>query len=544
MPKALHAPHQHIKRSAGKSACASAAYRSGEKIHDPRTGQTFDYTRKQRVDGTLVLGWQGTAAELWQAVELAEARKDAKLADEHEISLPQCMTVEHRAELAVKLAQVLAEEYGKDSGKLAPAMACIHNLRPPKPGEARTDNPHVHVMLATRAADPATVTGLAAEKLPCHWSKAKRDTHGLAFESQSDRCTRIRALVADTINRQLLFRGYDMDANRVEHRSYADIGLEQIPQKHLGPAATAMERRGVQTELGDHNRRVVDLTSRREALQASAAQVRESVRSVSAEIHDLAEYRDALQQRLAEQRRASVLAREAKATEGMTPEELRKRAQTWRSLSAPATPEMKKQRQILDRLEYRHADGWCKDGTAADELRQAEKALDEIRGKTPWLKKVLPFARPAELREATERVAKLEHEVAKLPKWIEQATERLEQMRTRRQSSWEQSRGDRHAAADYCDAEAREAEARERAEQQRRAERLEQIDALRQERVAKYGYDPMAESHQEYQRRMEQERMEREARAAEAARELRALQAKAASDYEYEAEPDDGPELG
>ncbi len=38
-----------IARSSGRSATAAAAYRAGEKIHDNRTGQTFDYTRKKEV---------------------------------------------------------------------------------------------------------------------------------------------------------------------------------------------------------------------------------------------------------------------------------------------------------------------------------------------------------------------------------------------------------------------------------------------------------------------------------------------------------------
>ena len=200
--KPLHAQHQHIKRSSGRSACASAAYRSGEKITDLRTGETFDYTRKQRVDANLLIGWEGTNAELWQAVELAESRKDAKLADEHEVSLPACMSVEHRQQLALKIAQVLAAEYGTGHG-VAPTLASLHNLHPPEPGENRTDNPHAHIMIATRAADPTTATGLAAEKLPCHWSKAKRDKFGLEFETPSVRCTRLRELIADTINAEL-----------------------------------------------------------------------------------------------------------------------------------------------------------------------------------------------------------------------------------------------------------------------------------------------------------------------------------------------------
>ncbi|WP_416886738.1 MobA/MobL family protein [Marinospirillum sp.] len=254
--KPLHAQHQHIKRGDGRNACASAAYRSGDAIHDLRTGQTFDYTRKQRVDENILVGWQGTNTELWQAVELAEKRTDAKLADEHEVSLPNCMSIEHRRQLAVKIAEVISSDYGKDhkSGQ-APVCASIHNLYKPEPEEKRFDNPHVHIMIATRAADPTTETGLDAEKLPVHWSKAKRDKNGLEFENQSARCSRLRELIADTINSELERLGYE---DRVDHRSYADQGINKIPQKHLGAAATALERRGIKTDRGDYNRTVVE----------------------------------------------------------------------------------------------------------------------------------------------------------------------------------------------------------------------------------------------------------------------------------------------
>ncbi len=291
--KPLHAQHQHIKRSDGRNACASAAYRSGDAIEDLRTGQTFDYTRKQRVDENILVGWEGTNSELWQAVELAEKRTDAKLADEHEVSLPNCMTVQHRKQLAVKIAEVLSSEYGKDhkSGQ-APVCASIHNLYRPEPEEKRFDNPHVHIMIATRAADPTTETGLDVEKLPVHWSKAKRDKHGLEFENQSARCSRLRELIADTINAELERLGYE---DRVEHRSYADQGINKIPQKHLGAAATALERRGIKTDRGDYNRTVVEANKTAEVIDM----LKHKQAKIEAAKADLFEQpREALQQRL------------------------------------------------------------------------------------------------------------------------------------------------------------------------------------------------------------------------------------------------------
>ena len=49
---------------------------------------------------------------------------------------------------------------------------------------------------------------------------------------------------ADLQNDRLAARGLDA---RVDHRSLADQGLERDPQVHLGPHASAMERRGLET---------------------------------------------------------------------------------------------------------------------------------------------------------------------------------------------------------------------------------------------------------------------------------------------------------
>ena len=43
---------------------------------------------------------------------------------------------------------------------------------------------------------------------------------------------------------------------RIDMRSYERQGIEMAPQKHLGPAASALEKQGIHTSLGDHNKAV------------------------------------------------------------------------------------------------------------------------------------------------------------------------------------------------------------------------------------------------------------------------------------------------
>lgn len=97
-----HLSMKIISRSSGYSAVASAAYRSGSLMLDERTGLTHDYTRKSGVAEAVILTpatapvWCTNRAELWNAVEKAERRKNSQLAREIELAIPvNCRRMPH-----------------------------------------------------------------------------------------------------------------------------------------------------------------------------------------------------------------------------------------------------------------------------------------------------------------------------------------------------------------------------------------------------------------------------------------------------------------
>ena len=49
------------------------------------------------------------------------------------------------------------------------------------------------------------------------------------------------------------FAEKDLDC-RIDHRSFARQGVEQIPTQHEGPTVRAMEAKGIRTDKGDLNR--------------------------------------------------------------------------------------------------------------------------------------------------------------------------------------------------------------------------------------------------------------------------------------------------
>jgi hypothetical protein len=64
-------------------------------------------------------------------------------------------------------------------------------------------------------------------------------------------------------------------AERIDHRSYAEQGVEKIPTIHLGVAATRMERRGFRTSRGDLNRRIEVTNNELRQLRARIVKVKD-----------------------------------------------------------------------------------------------------------------------------------------------------------------------------------------------------------------------------------------------------------------------------
>lgn len=106
------------KQGHGFSATAAIAYRSGSIVTDYRTGEVHDYTRKCRVGHTEIVlppgapSWANHREALWNAVEAAEVRKDARLAHEFIVALPHHLTPEQKIALVRDLAQSVADRHG------------------------------------------------------------------------------------------------------------------------------------------------------------------------------------------------------------------------------------------------------------------------------------------------------------------------------------------------------------------------------------------------------------------------------------------------
>lgn len=240
-----HFSMQAMRRSAGRSVTAAAAYRSGSLIVDAKSGVAHDYTKKRGVlYSELILSNGGTAdrAEFWNAVEAHHKRGDAVLCREIEVSLPRELSPEERQELAVGYAKELADRYG------VAADVCLHEPRTvtdrdlerkpdqfyeidPDTGRRHNGNFHAHIMLSACSVDDDGKLGKKAVMLdPIHCQK-----RGLPNAADRE-----RGRFAELVNDALLRNKIDV---RVDHRTLAAQGIDRAPEPHLGPAAAGYEHR-------------------------------------------------------------------------------------------------------------------------------------------------------------------------------------------------------------------------------------------------------------------------------------------------------------
>ncbi|HYF98359.1 MAG TPA: Ti-type conjugative transfer relaxase TraA, partial [Coxiellaceae bacterium] len=195
-----------IGKSAGKSVVAAAAYRAGVSLQSDCLGLQFDYSRKVGVACSEILlpanapSWMADRQLLWNAVEKIEKRKDATLAREIKAALPY--------ELSLEQNKMLLREYLQDQfiAKGMIADYAIHDID--------SHNPHVHILLTLRHINENGF-GLKVRE----WNDK-----GL-FEIWREQW-------AEVTNRHLALNGF---SQRIDHRSYAEQGIELEPTLHRGP---------------------------------------------------------------------------------------------------------------------------------------------------------------------------------------------------------------------------------------------------------------------------------------------------------------------
>ena len=273
-----------VSRAAGRSAVAAAAYRSCSKIENARDGITHDYTRKGGLvaEGVVLPASAperfADRAALWNEVESTERSAKAQLAREFEFALPHELSSWQRVELTLAFCRELAAE----------GMICdwaIHDAG----GDGH--NVHAHVMCPLRSCDEngflaksvnvytvrlggveeemtaaelkeARARGEEWEKVYTYrlggerrqltpseaeeWEGCKRQgktpvqaSRYLNDWNDKENAERWRAAWAALQNG---FLSKAECASRVDHRSYADRGIDRVATRHEGPYVNKLEK--------------------------------------------------------------------------------------------------------------------------------------------------------------------------------------------------------------------------------------------------------------------------------------------------------------
>lgn len=241
-----HLTSKVISRGKGQSAIASAAYRSGEKLHSERYDKTNFYPREVKPESFILKPdhapeWTLNREKLWNGVEEKEKSTRAQLAREIEIALP--------IELNKREQNNLVKEYIQQSfvedGMIADAS--IHR--------DDVNNPHCHIMLTMRPFEKNGEWGNKqkkvyvydedGEKTRTEKGNIKSQTIKLTDWDSKEKLNTWRKNWAEITNKYLENNGF---TERISEKSYAEQGIDKKPTIHEGYVARQMKEKGKVTD--------------------------------------------------------------------------------------------------------------------------------------------------------------------------------------------------------------------------------------------------------------------------------------------------------
>ena len=266
-----HCSIKNIGRSDGRSAVACSAYRAAQKLRDKETGLLHDFTKKSEVIYSEIFLCKNAPAEyadretLWNEVQKIEKNKNARLAREWELALPNELTVEQSKKLICDFSKTLVEE----------GMCVDVNIH------WKDNNHHAHIIGTTRAIKENGEWAPKAKKVYDLDENGERiyqktdQTGKKIYKNHKEEYTNWnkkekieewRERWADHCNRYL------EKEQQIDHRSYERQRIDYIPTIHEGYAARLIEKRGGIAERCEINREIVEKNN---LLQVLRQQIRE-----------------------------------------------------------------------------------------------------------------------------------------------------------------------------------------------------------------------------------------------------------------------------
>lgn len=316
-----HCSIKIISRAGGRSAVASAAYRSGEKLYNEETGLTHDFTNKGGVIMSEIILPENAPSDyqnrelLWNEVQKVESRSDARFAREVEVALP----VEMNREQQIECVRNYIQENFTSKGMIADWA--LH--------DKEDGNPHAHIMLTTRALnenhewDTKTRSVFANARdeegraiynpeLPSYDPKDRENTSHYRIpqlDENGEQKFRERAGKGkemlwervnipsndwnDRANAEKWRESWAEHCNRyldpehqIDHRSYERQGIDKEPTIHEGFTARKIEADGNISERVQINREIKDRNSFREEMKQLARELTQAITEKARAIYE------------------------------------------------------------------------------------------------------------------------------------------------------------------------------------------------------------------------------------------------------------------
>ena len=260
--KSLHTHVDIVARSKGASVIAKAAYNARDKLQDEYYGKTHDYSKKTDLVFSKIFLPEHVPKEfsnreyLWNEVEKIEKSKNSQLARNLLFELPRELNEQER----IKLISEFIEENFTSKGMIADCS--IHNPM----ASDHEEQPHAHILLTLREMDSEGkwkpkcrkeyILDENGEKIKLKSGNYKSRKVNLNDWNEPDKAKEWRENFSKKANEYLAKNNIQ---KRIDPRTFEEQGREELPQIHLGTSSYQMEKKGIQTERGNQNRKIVAL---------------------------------------------------------------------------------------------------------------------------------------------------------------------------------------------------------------------------------------------------------------------------------------------
>ena len=249
----FHMSFSNISAGKGRSAIASAAYRSGKKLFDQKEGRSYFYARSVMPESFILTPknapeWASDRERLWNEVERKDRRANSRYAKEFNVALPVELSEDEQKELLTKYVQ----ENFVDEGMVADVA--IHRDHP--------DNPHAHVMLTNRPFNPDGTWGLKSKRENILDENGNKTYTGnsrfprsrkvwLVDWDKKEKITEWRHNWAVSVNQVLEQKNIP---DRISEKSFIEQGIDDTPMQHEGINSKRYERKEFNQQVKNYRK--------------------------------------------------------------------------------------------------------------------------------------------------------------------------------------------------------------------------------------------------------------------------------------------------